>query len=168
METFRFFLQRRLQPTHQLDFKKIISEQYRVVIFSALLGAASHIFWDGFTHNGSFFVTYFEVYRHVVVPFQGVKYPLFYALQHISTFAGLNIIVIYIYFMPMDVLSPVSRPSISYWLLLVLVGFVFFTLRFAFFPQDFDLGNAVVTGISSILLSLCILGSIKKFNPIKY
>ncbi len=160
------FLQRRFHPTMSLDFKKILAKQYVVVIYSALMGAATHVFWDSFTHNGAFFVRNLELYKQVRVPFQGVNYPLFYALQHISTITGLTVIAFYIFFMPASLSVKPFRPRIQYWLLLVFTGSVFFALRFFFLPNDFNLGNAIVTGISALILSLCILGSIKIFRPL--
>lgn len=161
-----FFLQRRFHSVLQFDFKKYFSERYGVVIYSALLGAASHIFWDGFTHNGSFFVKYFDVYQNVHVHFQGVDYPLFYALQHISTAIGLTLIVVFVLFLPMDLSSHPKQPRIAYWIVLVMLGMIFFAARFTLFPSDFDLGNAVVTGITSLIISLCVLGFIKSLKPI--
>jgi Domain of unknown function (DUF4184) len=161
------YLQRKFSHTHQFNFKKYFSEHYLVFIYSALIGAGSHIFWDGFTHNGSFFVNYFQVYRNVTVPFQGVDYPLFYALQNTSTFVGLAIIMTYVFLMPMDKASKPKKPSIAYWFVLVILGSIFFTTRFLLYPGDYDLGNAVVTGISSLILSLCVLGFVKSLKPIQ-
>ena len=162
------FLQQRFQNVLHLDFKKYFLEHYGVVIFSALLGAASHVFWDSFTHNGAFFVRNLDIYKQLHIPFQGVNYPLFYGLQHISTWVGLTIIIVYVYLMPTNLSLPTFHPRFLYWMVLMVLGFTFFVLRFLLFPRDFDLGNAVVTGISSILLSLCILGGMKSFRPINH
>ena len=162
------FLQRRFVPMQRLDFKKYFSEHYAVVIYSIVIGSFSHLFWDSFTHNGGFFVNHLEVYKQVYVPFQGVNYPLFYALQHISTFVGLFLIGLFVVVMPADVSITTANPSIRYWLWLVAIGVTFFSLRFMLFPHHFNLGNAVVTGISSVLISLCVLGYSRSFRPAPY
>ena len=158
------FFQRRLVPVKSLDFKKYFSERYGVVIYSALIGSFSHLFWDSFTHNGAFFVNHLNVYQEVYVPFEGVKYPLFYALQHISTAVGLAVMGLYIIFLPADEFVKPANPKILYWFLLILLGAAFFALRFIIYSKDFNLGNAVVTGISAVLISLCILGFSRSDN----
>src|SRR6187549_1453109 len=46
-------LQTRLQPLGSIDFVQYIRSNTFVFIFSVLLGSASHILWDAFTHyNG--------------------------------------------------------------------------------------------------------------------
>jgi Domain of unknown function (DUF4184) len=159
------FFQRRFFPILQLDFKMFFSRHYGVVIYSALLGAASHIFWDGFTHNGSFFVRNLNIYQ-TSIPLQGARYPLFYALQHVSTAIGLSAILVYVFLMPADFSYQPQRPRILYWVLLLSVAVIFFAVRFAVFPSHYNLGNAVVSGITALILSLCILGYLKSFRPI--
>jgi Domain of unknown function (DUF4184) len=158
------FLQRRFSKTLQFDFKKYFNERPGVVIYSALLGAASHVFWDSFTHNSSFIVRNLDIYRSSI-PLHGAHYPLFYALQHISTAIGLSVILVYVFLMPTDSSYQTHRPQILYWVFMVLIGSIFFVARFAIFPDHFNLGNAVVTGMTSLILSLCALGFVKSFNP---
>lgn len=93
------FLQQRFEPLRVIDFKKYLKTNYLVFGISALLGAGSHIFWDGFTHNGKFFVENLSIYQGTYFSFQGVKYPLWYALQHLSTYVGLSVIAIFIFFL---------------------------------------------------------------------
>lgn len=151
------FLQSRLQPLFLLDFKSYIKQHYIVFFCSVILGAASHIFWDGFTHNGKFFVEYLPIYKGTYVPFQGVKYPLWYALQHMSTIVGGLVIIFYVAYLPVKPTEELISPKISYWITLFLLASIFFTVRFKFFTVAFDLGNAVVTSISALLLSICLI-----------
>ena len=159
------FLQRRFSSCRTLDFKNYFKLNYRVFILSALVGAGSHVFWDSFTHNGTYFIQNFSFYQGSYIPFQGVKYPLWYALQHISTFTGLTIVVMYIYFMPIKITSTVVSPKPSYWVFLVLLSIIFFVVRFTLFQVRFDLGNAVVTSISAILLSVCLISLFPNYKP---
>src|SRR5690348_4996229 len=68
-------LQRSFHDVLMLDFKRYFAEHYVVFIISAVLGAASHIFWDAFTHENGFFVQELSVYDGTVVPYDGVRYP---------------------------------------------------------------------------------------------
>jgi hypothetical protein len=96
------FFQYRFQLLLQLDFKEHFKRYYWVVIISAGIGSFSHIFWDAFTHNDGFFAQRITLYKHMVVPFDGVRYPLFYGLQHISTYVGLTIVMTYIFLLKPD------------------------------------------------------------------
>lgn len=152
------FIQSRFYPLLQLNFGRYIRQNLWVFISSALLGAASHIFWDGFTHGKGFFVQHLWFYPGRYVPFDGVNYPLWYALQYISTAVGLVIVTLYIV-----VKKPVDhtqhyKPGWLYWLVFAIVGLVVFALRFWIAPHDFMLGNAVVTFISSICIALIVCG----------
>jgi hypothetical protein len=160
------FLQVRLQPFRSLDFRNYMRSHYVIFFLSVVLGAASHIFWDSFTHNGTYFVQNMSIYQSTFVPFQGVKYPLWYALQHISTFTGLAIIVGYIAWLPQDDSIQPSSPKIGYWLALIALGGLFFLIRFTLFTVKFNLGNVVVTSISSLILALCLLSRIPYFKPV--
>lgn len=160
------FLQGRLQPLLQFDFKSFIKQHYFIFVCSAILGAASHIFWDGFTHNGKFFVEYLPIYKGTYIPFQGAKYPLWYALQHASTVVGSSIILIYIFCMPVNASVKLATPKLTYWIALLVIATVFFALRFMLFTVTFDLGNAVVTSISALLLATCLISPIPYFKSV--
>ena len=49
------FLQRRLQPMADLNIDTVF-KRWLIFAISAVLGSLSHLFWDGFTHNNTFFV----------------------------------------------------------------------------------------------------------------
>lgn len=155
------FFQYRFQDLLNLNFKDYFKTYYWVVIISAFIGSSSHILWDAFTHNDGFFAQRISIYKHIVVPFDGVRYPLFYALQHISTFVGLTIIIAYIFFMKQNKNIQVSRPSIKYWLIIFFGFCCVIFLRFFFDIENYNLGNFVVSSISAILVATLMGGLIK-------
>lgn len=157
------FMQSRVAELAALDFYQHLKQEWFVVGYSVVLGAATHIFWDSFTHNGAFFVSYFEVYKKVHVPFQGVNYPLFYALQHISTFIGLASVGLYIVKLP-AVKSKTTVPNLVYWFFVIGLSGFLFALRFIWLPEHFNLGNAVVTSISAACISLIAAGFFKSLH----
>ena len=126
------FFQYRLRGLLNFNFKAYLWKYYDVVIISAFIGSFSHIVWDAFTHNDGFFAQRISLYKHVVVPFNGVRYPLFYALQHISTFVGLTLVITYLFFMKPDKQLLVNIPAINYWLIIFLVSACVIVLRFVF------------------------------------
>lgn len=161
------FLQRRLSNVRSFDFRNYFKSKYYIFVLSALLGAGSHVLWDSFTHNGTFFVKNLSFYQGSYIPFQGVNYPLWYALQHISTFTGLTLLVMFILFMPEDKERELDSPKILYWASLIALGGLFFVLRFSLFEVRFSLGNAVVTSISSALLSVCLVSSVRYIKTVR-
>jgi hypothetical protein len=155
------FFQHRFQPVLQLNFSENFRRYYWAVIISAALGSFSHIFWDAFTHNDGFFAQRISLYKHIVIPFDGVRYPLFYGLQHISTYVGLTIVMAYIFFMKPVRNIPISHPSILYWLLLGAIASAVIFLRWYFATKNLDLGNFVVSIVSAILVATLISGLVK-------
>ena len=163
------FFQKRFQDTLHFNFLNYIKEHWWVFAISALLGAASHIFWDSFTHNNRFFVRQFSsFYNSTYVPFDGANYPLFYVLQQVSTAVGLTIVGIYILAKKPESDHQLTSPKISYWFLLVTIGVLILRLRFFIKSSDYDLGNAVVSSISGLLIGVVCCGFINFKNTIYY
>jgi hypothetical protein len=155
------FFQQRFNPMLELDFKTHFRQYYRVIIISAALGSFSNIFWDAFTHNDGFFAQRISFYKYVVIPFDGVRYPLFYGLQHISTYVGLTCVLTYIFFMKPLKNVAIRHPSILYWLLVGLIASAVVFLRYYFAVKSLDLGNFVVSVVSAILVAIVIGGLVK-------
>jgi hypothetical protein len=155
------FLQKKFQALLEVDFIKYIREHAWIFVLSALLGAASHIFWDSFTHNNSFFVRTLPFYEGTHVPWEGVKYPLWYALQHISTAVGLTIVVVFILSMRSWQVHSYSRQKFLYWFTLATITIFVTWVRFVLRPIGSDIGNLIVSIISGLLLALVCCGFIK-------
>ncbi len=154
------FFQYRFQNLLNLNFKDYFKTHYWIVMVSAFIGSCSHIFWDAFTHNDGFFAQRISLYKQVIVPYDGVRYPLFYALQNISTAVGLVIIIAYILFLKPQKYIDISRPSIAYWLLIFLISGCVIFLRFVFDIENYNLGNLVVSSVSAILVATLVGGLI--------
>ena len=151
------FLQSRFADTLTLRFQKYVLAKPFIFISSILVGATSHIVWDSFTHGTGFSVHYFSFYRGSYFPFDGVNYPLWYALQHISTFVGLTLVFLYVAFMP-ALKSYLITPHYSYWLRLLLICIAVLSVRFAIQPNAASLGNIVVSAISALCIALVACG----------
>lgn len=159
------YFQCRLQSMKEFDFKKYFMSHVWVVIISAGIGSATHIFWDSFTHGEAYFVRHISYYKHVFIPFDGVRYPLFYALQQFSTVVGLIIVVGYMVSLrPISQFKP-EKPSAVYWVIVIALSGLVVFLRFAFTDKQIDLGNFVVSSVSAILVAFVICGMIKFERP---
>lgn len=163
------FLQKRFQDTLHFNFLNYLKSNWGIFLLSALFGAASHIFWDSFTHNNRFFVRQFsEIYQNSSVSFNGADYPLFYVLQQISTAVGLTVVILYIILKkPINDFEAV-KPRISYWLVVFAIGVVVLRIRFFINFDDYNLGNVVVTSITGLLIGVVCCGFINFKNSIHY
>lgn len=156
------FLQRRLQPVLALDLQTVLFDRWFVFACSAILGSLSHLFWDGFTHNNTFFVRNLPFYDGAYIRYEGVKYPLWYALQHISTAIGLPIVVLYIVLLPVQA-GILMRPTILYWIILSITAIAVVLVRFQLWPGDIKEGNIIVSSITGLCCGLVVAG-IMNFN----
>lgn len=153
------FLQRRFPQALLFDFKTALRKRPVVFLISALAGSVTHILWDAFTHGDGLFVKHLSFYKSIIVPFDGVNYPLWYALQHVSTAVGLSVVALVILLKPsFDTFT--IRPSIVYWLTLVVVTGLVVGIRFAIYNADYNLGNVVVSSISGLCIALLVCGLI--------
>jgi hypothetical protein len=163
------FFQKRFQDTLNFNFINYLKRNWWIFVISALIGAASHILWDSFTHNNRFFVRQFsDIYKSVSVPFNGANYPLFYVLQQISTVVGLIIVAIYVLTKKPHAVQPLATPRIIYWICVVALATVILRVRFFLFPSDYNLGNVVVSSIAGLLLAVVCCGFINFKNSIDY
>jgi hypothetical protein len=159
------FFQTRFSCALLFDFKSFLKEHFLIFLLSAWVGVMSHIFWDGFTHNDGYFARHLSIYKGTSIPFLGVNYPLFYALQQISTYVGLAAIFIYICFLPHRVQTQKAKPSFYYWMWIMLITFIVTGIRFSIRNDDFSLGCVVVVNITGFCMGLIITAAAEaRFN----
>ena len=148
--------------------------RFLLIISSVLVGIATHIFWDSFTHSGSWLVQHSAFLRQEVpLPMLGIR-SLFRVLQHLSTIAGLAILLAWItlWYRSTKASSQVVGGAVSArrktltWVALSTVALLG-ALEHAFsatgIPTSFAsaklfLGNAVVTGIALLWWELVLYG----------
>ncbi|MGC3946854.1 MAG: DUF4184 family protein [Chryseolinea sp.] len=159
------FLQRRFRPMQDLNMHSVLVSWF-VFACSALLGSMSHILWDGFTHGNTFFVRNLSFYHGTYVPYEGVKYPLWYALQHISTAIGLAVMIIYVVSLPPQP-GMITRPSLAYWLVVLTIAATMVATRFYLHPEDLKEGNFVVSTISGLCGGVILAGMINFNNAVQ-
>jgi Domain of unknown function (DUF4184) len=155
------FFQARFSEVRNFNFREYFKDHKLIFIWSVILGTVTHIIWDGFTHQRQFFVQALPgIYEGRVVPFMGAKYPLWYALQYMSTIVGGVIVGAYVLLMK-KVPGSYSRISIAYWLLLVLIVAALVALRMQFKVINEKYVVLVISSISAFCIGITILGLIK-------
>jgi len=159
IDSLPVFFQQRLQDLRNLDFEDYLKNNYFIFIISAAIGTATHIFWDAFTHANGFFVRELPFYDGTVVPFQGARYPLYYALQHLSTIVGLTLVIFYfIRQTPVNVASSAAVVSVKYWLVILIITAAVVVIRFSIYADDYIIGNLVVTAITGFCIAVVTAG----------
>jgi len=158
IDNLPLILQSRFQETRHFDFVRYLKNHKMIFVWSAVLGAATHIVWDGFTHQRQFGVTAFPtIYEGRTLRVGNVDYPLWYVLQHVSTYVGAVILIIYVWRMKV-ITGSLYRPVIWYWLALFgMTGLI------TFMRMQFDYGNLwyvvlAITTCSAFCISITILG----------
>jgi hypothetical protein len=82
-------IQNRLFPfCGRFDFGGI--KQFFIICFSIIIGASTHLIWDGFTHSNGFLVEWCDFLRLTVVSTENFQLKLYQLFQDVSTLCGLS------------------------------------------------------------------------------
>ncbi len=136
-------------------YRDYYSLQYLCAIFiSVLLGAASHLAWDGFTHASGFFVQQIPRLKHII-RYHGHRLHLYTCLQYASTIAGTLFILALCYFLPKQLLTRAKQIS-GFWLQFTLVAMVTVAIKLATGLQLHQYGDIAITLIDGGLLGLIV------------
>ena len=159
------FLNDRLNGFTSFDWNDFFKKNWFVVILSIVIGSASHLFWDSFTHPAGFFVHRLAVLqkgpnilrKHI---------PLYWILQQLSSLVG-GVIVVW------AILQLNSKPSIQsphkvyYWLMVG--GIMAITLGCRFYGGlNFHMyGDMIMTAIAGFIMAIIIVPVIFKLSAAK-
>ncbi|WP_343695499.1 DUF4184 family protein [Flavobacterium sp.] len=127
-------------------------QNWITVIISILIGTASHLFWDSFTHNHGYFVDHISALKDSVI-ICNKKIPLLKLAQHFSTIIGGLIILFSISKLPKNNIHKNSI-SKSYWFYILSFSTIIFIIRFTIGLSINEYGHIIVSAISSFLLAL--------------
>lgn len=132
------------------------------VIFSMLIGIASHLLWDGLTHQRGIFV------RHIgslgeIVEIAGGTIPIYHLLQHVSTVIG-GIAILYAFLQWPKTRLAEQHSIFRYWFFISLIAIVVITARFAVGTGNYDLGDKICVIISGFLAGMMLMSFLKISN----
>lgn len=125
--------------------------RWRVVVGSILIGAASHLIWDSFTHRTGYIAQRMTFLQKSVI-IGDYPVPIFKVMQHGSTLMGLLVIIVVIGQLPRHAGNPGNHIA-YYWL----IAFAVFSicLGILYFSGDFTtIGDYVVASIAGALLGV--------------
>jgi hypothetical protein len=138
----------------QFDWNSYFKSNWQIVIVSILIGTASHLFWDGFTHDGGYFVQIIPFLTNTV-EISGQQISVAHILQHVSSLIGGLVIVFSIFKLPANK-DTAGQISLKYWVVLTTLTVIIVALRFSCGLNLKLYGHIIITIIAAGLLSLII------------
>jgi len=151
----------RLSIYKRFNWSKYVKKNLLVVVMSILIGAASHLLWDSFTHENGYFVVAFNMINRINV--LGLYMPLYKVVQHLSTLAGGIVILIVI--SKLKKISDQSKNNTShYWAMVVAIAVAILALRIALGLSITQYPNMIVTTLSGCIAGLILVPVIRRFG----
>lgn len=129
-----------------------LGANFIVVIFCLLIGAASHIFWDSFTHPTGYFVKHSHLLSHKII-IEHFHVPVYSILQQLSSIAGALIIIYAINKSTPGKITTVKTSTV-YWLKVVAISIIILAIRFATGLKLHNYGDVIISGIAGLLIGL--------------
>jgi hypothetical protein len=146
------FLKSRFSNFMQFEWNNYFKNNWFVVITSILIGAASHLFWDSFTHDHGYFVRIIPALSNSI-DFFGNHVQVIKILQHSSTLVGgITIVIAILKITPEKTIN--KNLNLKYWGILMSLSIAIIAFRLLFGLDYKLLGHVIVSSISAGLISL--------------
>jgi len=157
------------------DFRFGGAIRFLLILASLLLGIATHLLWDSFTHAGTWFYAHWPLLRASLnLPVLGPT-PYYKVFQHGSTIVGTGVVAAWLALcyrrsepstqVPGEPPSPRERFVIFATIVMVALGGTFIRVIVeASFPVTFKkmIGEVIVTAIALVWWQLVVYGFIKR------
>jgi hypothetical protein len=152
----------------ELNWLAYLRKRWFVFAVSVIIGAATHIFWDGFTHYSGYFVQKWPVLNSKV-NLMGWNIPLSRIIQHTSTGVGSLLILIYTGRQPTAVI-PARVPSLRklfFWTGIAVagIGFMMFALTTSAFMRS--MMGVVVSFLTGAMIGTVMLSTLLQLSRLR-
>jgi hypothetical protein len=148
------FFRLRIQTFSSFNWKVYVRKNWGIVLVSIIIGAATHLLWDSFTHEESYFAR--------VIPFLAQEYTIggytiagFKLAQHVSTIIGGLILLLYVYNLPLKQ-EVVHTKYTGYWWIAILITITVIGIKLMFGIEAHLVNNIIIAGMSGAMLALVI------------
>ncbi|TXK46809.1 DUF4184 family protein [Pontibacter qinzhouensis] len=162
IENLPDFLRSRFYSYKNLEWISYFRKNYLLVLSSILVGAFSHLFWDGLTHDGGYFRNAFLPELNNTVVLAGVVLPVYLSLQVISSVLGMLGIAYAVLRLPVALVPKRVQHLLPYWLLVLLVTLALVVARVMLYAPDRRF-EVALTVMLAFLLSLVLTPLLRKF-----
>ncbi len=159
------FLKSRFITASKFNWHAYVMKHPVRVFVSLIVGIASHLLWDSFTHHDGFFV--------LEIPFllqktgwNFLNVHFYFLLQLVFSVIGLIVVLVGIYMMPKVTYREYGLHKQNFWLLLTLTIISFLVIRIIGWPQYNSFGGLMIAVMGSafygwVLTSLLFLFNLK-------
>ena len=159
------FIKSRLFLFTMFNWNYYFKRNWIIVILSIIIGIASHLFWDSFTHQHGYFVEHISILNNNLF-FLKNKIPIWKIAQHLSTLIGAIIIIIAFLKLPKNTIHQLDINK-RYWAFICMFTLIISILRFSPNLKLATFGNIIVTVISALVISLIVVPVLIKFKVIQ-
>lgn len=150
----------------EFDWRDYKRSHRWMVYLSVLIGALSHIAWDGFTHENGYVAGYWSFWANATADLGDFSLPLYKVMQHAGSFLGLSYICLWIKQMPRYEITNENPNRMAFWMSVALF-FVIFFMIWLYASDNITLSNFIAASISISLLSLLASSYILKHSYMK-
>lgn len=165
IENLPIALEEKFGQYKNFDWLAWFKKKFVIVIISLLIGIASHLLWDAFTHLN--LRSPDDTASMIMVG----RTRLYIILQYSCSLIGLFVIVIYIYKLPRTEVKNYSRVKFKFWLFTILLFLLCSAWLVTNIYNDADVSSYmrrdfilyIYVGISSLLIALIIVSIIYKY-----
>jgi hypothetical protein len=154
------FLSSRLVAFESFDWADYFKKNIPVIIISVIIGAASHLLWDGFTHENGMFINKFDILNHDF-HFAGRSMKLFSILQYLSSLFGILLILFVILRLPQDKNFEPNESIISFWMAVGTVALVIITIRLFAGLGSKPAANFIVAAVAGVCAGIFFISLVK-------
>lgn len=158
------FVNRKIPNAAPAHYKSYFKNYWYLILFWALIGIVSHIFWDSFTHPHGSMVLKFPVLQSTI-SIASFELPFYKLLQHGSTLVSLSILALYFFTRPSKYnhQSKSNAERLRFIIECGVIAFCIIALRFVT-ASGLGFASLVCTCFGAGLYALVINLSRKKFE----
>lgn len=154
-------LQGRLMVFKEFNWTKYLEKNFIVVSISCMIGAMTHILWDGFTHQHGYFVQTISNLRQSFFV-SGHSIPVYKILQHLSSLVGGFIIIYTLCKLPKHLVEN-KGVNWGYWTVVSSITLVVLTARVLLGNSE-ALGTMIVSMITGGMLGLILTPAVLSWS----
>lgn len=156
------FLNKKLSPFRHFNWLHYLKKNWLVVIVSFLIGGASHLLWDSFSHyDGLLQYLNPALTGNTVIWGYNIEIP--YLIQYLNSIIGLLIILIAIVTLPVKQQSNTGRKWWLYWIMVFAVSALIFSVRWVAM-ESYKIDDIIVSFTAAVLLAILIVSIWTQFR----
>jgi hypothetical protein len=148
------FFQLRLRYFEYFQWNTYFKKYWISITFSTVFGIASHLLWDGFTHENGIFVQAIPLLASTI-SISGILVEVHMILQVLSSILGGVVIFYAIWQLPIDNKSPINRKPLRFWLISCCIATIIYLIRLLF-GVSYEIEDFIIPAISSVLFGIII------------